>query len=34
MTGPIGHLYGTTADVIVLWIRWGSSVVRHRLASR
>jgi len=33
-TGPLGHLYATTADVVVLWIRWGTSRLRHRLASR
>jgi hypothetical protein len=23
-TGPIGHLYGTAADIVVLWVRWGA----------
>jgi len=22
-TGPLGHLYGTTADIVELWARWG-----------
>jgi hypothetical protein len=26
VTGPPGHLYGTLADVVVLWVRYG----RHR----
>ena len=34
VTGPLGHLYGTTADVVVLWARWGAQTLRHRLASR
>jgi hypothetical protein len=27
VTGPLGHLYGTAADVIVLWARYA----RHRI---
>jgi hypothetical protein len=30
MTGPPGHLYGTLADIAVLWTRWGLSRVRAR----
>jgi hypothetical protein len=26
VTGPLGHLYGTLADLTVLWARYG----RHR----
>jgi hypothetical protein len=22
-TGPLGHLYGTGADIVELWTRWG-----------
>ena len=22
-TGPLGHLYGTTADIVELWVKWG-----------
>ncbi len=30
-TGPIGHFYGTVADVTELWIRYLASLVRRRL---
>jgi hypothetical protein len=30
-TGPLGHLYGTVADVIELWTRYLASRVRRRL---
>jgi hypothetical protein len=30
VTGPLGHLYGTLADITVLWTRWGLSRVRAR----
>jgi hypothetical protein len=30
-TGPLGHLYGTVADIAVLWARWGVSRVRARV---
>jgi len=32
-TGPVGHLYGTVADVIQLWILFLASLVRRRLTS-
>jgi hypothetical protein len=28
-TGPLGHLYGTTADIVELWVRWGWSRLRE-----
>jgi len=28
-TGPLGHLYGTAADVIQLWLKWGWSHLRE-----
>jgi hypothetical protein len=31
VTGPPGHLYGTLADIVVLWTRWGVTVARLRL---
>ena len=31
-TGPLGHLYGTVADVVQLWILYLASLVRRRLA--
>jgi hypothetical protein len=31
VTGPLGHLYGTLADIVVLWARWGMHAARHRL---
>ena len=30
-TGPLGHLYGTAADVTQLWLGYVGSVIRHRL---
>jgi hypothetical protein len=33
-TGPAGHLYGTVADVIELWIRYLASLARRRLTAR
>jgi hypothetical protein len=32
VTGPIGHLYGSLADIALLWGRWGLSRVRARLS--
>jgi hypothetical protein len=31
VTGPLGHLYGTLADIAMLWARWGASRVRTRV---
>jgi hypothetical protein len=33
-TGPLGHLYGTTADIVVAWARWGSGALRERVRAR
>jgi hypothetical protein len=30
VTGPLGHLYGTLADIVLLWTRWGATRVRAR----
>jgi hypothetical protein len=30
VTGPLGHLYGTLADIAVLWTRWALARVRGR----
>jgi hypothetical protein len=30
-TGPLGHLYGTAADVIQLWVAYLASRARLRL---
>jgi hypothetical protein len=30
-TGPVGHLYGTVADITELWILYLMSLVRRRL---
>jgi len=30
-TGPLGHLYGTFADVTQLWLGYLGSRIRHRL---
>ena len=30
-TGPFGHLYGTAADIGVLWTRWATGVARARV---
>jgi hypothetical protein len=32
VTGPLGHLYGTVADIVLLWTRWAFSRVRGRVA--
>jgi hypothetical protein len=32
-TGPVGHLYGTVADVGQLWILYLASRIRRRLSS-
>jgi hypothetical protein len=29
-TGPLGHLWSTLADVVVLWTRWGAAKLRAR----
>jgi hypothetical protein len=34
VTGPLGHFYGTAADIVVLWTRWGAAAARHRLTAR
>jgi hypothetical protein len=31
VTGPFGHLYGTVADIVLLWTRWALSRVRARV---
>ena len=31
VTGPLGHLYGTLADITLLWTRWAASRVRARV---
>ena len=31
-TGPVGHVYGTVADVTQLWILYLASRVRRRLS--
>jgi hypothetical protein len=33
-TGPIGHLWSTSADVVVLWGRWGAGKLRARYSKR
>jgi hypothetical protein len=33
-TGPLGHLWGTLADIVVLWARLGAATARARLRSR
>src|SRR5207245_1829247 len=32
-TGPPGHLWSTTADVVSLWARWGLAAARRRARS-
>jgi hypothetical protein len=32
-TGPIGHLYGTTADIVELWTGWGLRRFRDRFSA-
>jgi hypothetical protein len=31
VTGPLGHLYGTLADIVLAWARWGAGRVRARV---
>jgi hypothetical protein len=31
VTGPLGHLYGTLADVTLLWGSWALTRVRARV---
>ena len=31
VTGPLGHLYGTLADITLLWTRYGLARVRARV---
>ena len=31
VTGPLGHLYGTVADITMLWVGWMLSRVRARV---
>jgi hypothetical protein len=33
-TGPLGHLYATTADIAVAWARWGRTELSARLRAR
>jgi len=33
-TGPLGHLYATTADIAVAWARWGKAELRARIRAR
>ena len=33
-TGPLGHLWGTVADIVVLWVRWGTATARARWRAR
>ena len=33
-TGPLGHLYGTAADIVELWGRWGWSSLGTKLARK
>jgi hypothetical protein len=30
-TGPLGHLWGTLADIAELWARWAAASARGRL---
>ena len=30
-TGPVGHLYGTVADIIQLWVLFLASLIKRRL---
>lgn len=34
VTGPFGHLYGTLADITMLWSQWAFSRVRARVQER
>jgi hypothetical protein len=29
-TGPLGHLWGTLADIVVLWVRLGAASARAK----
>jgi hypothetical protein len=31
-TGPLGHLWSTSIDVVVLWGEWGGRKLRERFA--
>jgi hypothetical protein len=33
-TGPLGHLYGTSADIVDAWVRWGAAETRARYSKR
>ena len=33
-TGPLGHLYGTSADIAAAWARWGAGLARERVRGR
>jgi hypothetical protein len=33
-TGPLGHLYGTTADIVAAWVSWGRGELRARVTDR
>jgi len=32
-TGPVGHLYGTVADIVQLWFLYLMSRIKRRLSS-
>ncbi len=29
-TGPVGHFYGTVADILSYWMRWALRLPRRR----
>lgn len=33
-TGPLGHLWSTTADIVSLWTQWAAATSRERLRQR
>jgi hypothetical protein len=33
-TGPLGHLYATSTDIVTAWVRWGSGELRARYSKR
>ena len=33
-TGPLGHLWSTSIDVVVLWARWGAGKLRGIYSNR
>jgi hypothetical protein len=33
-TGPLGHLYGASADIASLWVRWVYASAVRRLGRR